>query len=76
MKAGLQGKPKTIVKNPVGKQMVLAPFCSESFRKILWPVVWDDAISIIISVHPADWTYGSSPTRSKIKSLNVHDGDF
>ena len=42
----------------------------------IWAVVWGDSISILIFVGQADWTYGSSPMISKIKLLNVYDGDF
>ena len=42
----------------------------------IWAVVWGGSISILIFVGEADWTYGSSPMISKIKLLNVYDGDF
>jgi len=58
------------------KVRCFAPFRLGRLRKIIWAVVWGDAISILILVGQADWTYGSSPMKSKIKLLNVYDGDF
>ena len=42
----------------------------------IWALVWGDSISVLILIGKADWTYGSSPMISKIKLLNVYDGDF